>query len=75
VSELYQPTAKQIEKRALRILQYFDAGFYEDFLYASKAKRLAGQAVSLAYDGNLKEAEIVMIQAENLWKKAGGKAR
>jgi hypothetical protein len=67
-------TTKQIEKRALKIISHFDAGFYEDFLYASKAKRYASQAVSYAYSNDLQQARILMMQAEAAWKQAGGKS-
>jgi hypothetical protein len=66
--------ARYIEKRAARLMRYYDAGFYKDFLYASRAKRLASKAVSAAYANKLEEANLLMIEAEQAWKQAGGKS-
>jgi hypothetical protein len=67
-------TAKQVVKRAERLMAYYDAHFYKDFLYASRAKRYASQAASYAESNNLQQARIFMMQAEQAWKQAGGKA-
>jgi len=67
-------TANQIIKRAERILRYFNAGFYQDFLYASRAKRYASLAASYASSGDLYKARTFIMQAEEAWKTAKGKA-